>query len=579
MKSLMHTYRGIMLGSLMMMLLMAPMGCRDTRMKDTQEDALIPKLNLTTHTVWDDPAIEDNDSVALEALLYSSPDSALYARFIALNEGDNTTQAQVTSLRDDIYNMPEGSYKNLLQINVVNLAMLLEPDTLIDERMVTRYLKEGYRISQGMNKVPQSLFFSFWHNCIVNYSNLQLADSVQSEAQRMMAICRHADIPLGIMYSYMALGYNYMDVMDYKTAADQFDNAAMTARRYFPDMFGKEWLTKHFDQSDIISAYVQMMALNTRCHMESEDTAWVKQNISEISFLIDNSEDNSIIPPLICSLADYYSLIGDEASFRATISKAERQFNYPQLIKDYKNLPSYIATNASLYLSTMAKHELRRGNPTKALAYMDIAPDAFRGNRSAYYARALLKAGRYREAAEYYEVINKENTTLLNGKNGQMLKSFSQSIENEHNQLQIMRAELEKQQMQLVYNTLLLIITIIIIIGLIYFFYRQKRLNRKLQAAYETADKANKVKDVFLKNMTHEFHTPLNAIYGFAQILADRSYPMDEDSTHEMADGIVHGAEDLTRLLDNIVDATDKLSKLDKLEDTESILKAHDVSL
>ena len=76
-----------------------------------------------------------------------------------------------------------------------------------------------------------------------------------------------------------------------------------------------------------------------------------------------------------------------------------------------------------------------------------------------------------------------------------------------------------------------------------------------------------------MKNMTHEFHTPLNALQGFSQILADPDFPIDEESTREMAGEMVKAAEHMTRLLDNILEVTEKLSQLDHLEEVESIIK------
>ena len=49
-------------------------------------------------------------------------------------------------------------------------------------------------------------------------------------------------------------------------------------------------------------------------------------------------------------------------------------------------------------------------------------------------------------------------------------------------------------------------------------FELQKK-NTELINALEFADKCSKAKDSFLSNMSHELRSPLNAIYGFTEIL------------------------------------------------------------
>jgi len=77
------------------------------------------------------------------------------------------------------------------------------------------------------------------------------------------------------------------------------------------------------------------------------------------------------------------------------------------------------------------------------------------------------------------------------------------------------------------------------------------RKNAALTQAIDEAKAASRAKTDILAVASHEIRTPLNAVLGFAQILRDK------DLTPEQADllaGVLQGGEQLTRLLDGILD-------------------------
>lgn len=106
-----------------------------------------------------------------------------------------------------------------------------------------------------------------------------------------------------------------------------------------------------------------------------------------------------------------------------------------------------------------------------------------------------------------------------------------------------------------------------------------QRANEITEEARQFAEKESAVKSIFLSNLSHEIRTPLNQVYGFAQLIADKEMPLGEEEMKQMAQYICDSASHLTNVIDNIDIVTDKLSKLKKLEEVESVLKENGKTL
>ena len=66
----------------------------------------------------------------------------------------------------------------------------------------------------------------------------------------------------------------------------------------------------------------------------------------------------------------------------------------------------------------------------------------------------------------------------------------------------------------------------------------------------DKAEKADKLKTIFLQNMSHEIRTPLNAIVGFNQILnSGIDYEITEEERHDMTESINNNALSLRGFL------------------------------
>ena len=77
-----------------------------------------------------------------------------------------------------------------------------------------------------------------------------------------------------------------------------------------------------------------------------------------------------------------------------------------------------------------------------------------------------------------------------------------------------------------------------------------KNTQRALLEAKEKAETANQAKSNFLATISHEFRTPLNAIFGMAQILAEQNLTKDQKSA---INTILDSSQHLTKLINDIL--------------------------
>jgi len=544
----------------------------DTVGNETQDSRKL--LNLTHNPMWDKPALGDTQYASLVNIISNTSDSVYLNEALKLDSMfvDNKEALRVSEI---INNMPESQYKGVMQMTCLNNTLLSFPDKEITPELIHEYIEKGYKVVAGNNPVPKSIFFVFWNNCVLDYSNIHQTDSVTKEAMRLMRICRQEREPLGVMYAYMAMGYCLMEAYDYQGASTNFDKAVELAEQNFTNYLGKDWKAMDIETSDFLSGFMQTLSLNARCHVEANDTAWMRSHEETLLDVIKKVKEPTLTADIYYALSIYYDKWGQPEKYLDIM----KRFKHMLVSAGYLNDANETANDeiyTALYHTILERHALRNNLGLEALNIIEQNPSVFKDSTKTYYPDALLKVGRYQEAAKRYKVTIDYYYNLLNGRNRHLIKTMSSNIMTEEKQMQLMQAELDSQHERMKYNALLTVILILTISGLIYFLYRQRLMNRKLNESLEMQEKLNHAKDIFLGNMRHELITPVNAIYGFAQVMADKDVPLEEDSTRMMAEEIVGSSEHLVTLMDNIVEATDKLSKLDHLEDVESIIKSDD---
>jgi PAS domain S-box-containing protein len=81
-----------------------------------------------------------------------------------------------------------------------------------------------------------------------------------------------------------------------------------------------------------------------------------------------------------------------------------------------------------------------------------------------------------------------------------------------------------------------------------------ERQSLELQRVNAELGKANVVKSQFLANMSHEVRTPLNAIKGFAELLADPSFGTLNEQQRGFVDRISDAGQHLLQLINDVLD-------------------------
>ena len=137
-------------------------------------------------------------------------------------------------------------------------------------------------------------------------------------------------------------------------------------------------------------------------------------------------------------------------------------------------------------------------------------------NRAAAYAALGNFEAAYRDIQHYTELYHKQ----VNDDNEKTLGEFATLLD--VNRLNMEKAELRQQaQEERLHRTQLGTIGLACILLLAAVFIAvMLRMNRHLARAKRAAEESNRMKGIFIRNITHEINTPLNSIVGFAELAA-----------------------------------------------------------
>lgn len=201
--------------------------------------------------------------------------------------------------------------------------------------------------------------------------------------------------------------------------------------------------------------------------------------------------------------------------------------------------------------------------------YIDMGRFAFDDE----YDQALVMADSLQSESEklaFKAVIYKrkgdlqtENETLkklINAKERRNNEISTLTINDINNDLELFNERQERRRAELYTIIVVFICLIITILLLAYFGWtRRKHLrlmklqNKELERARDHAREADRMKTAFIRNVSHQIRTPLNAVSGFSMILAEQVEELPKEERKDLQDRIEHNTALITNSLNHLI--------------------------
>lgn len=156
-------------------------------------------------------------------------------------------------------------------------------------------------------------------------------------------------------------------------------------------------------------------------------------------------------------------------------------------------------------------------------------------------------AGRWQEA---YEALKKE--TELNDSINSLI--LSNSIQGYRSELKLYDLERQNVRNRTVTMVITILLLLLLIMALVYIMFSRRYHMNLLKQAYEHALESDKMKTLFIQNMSHEVRTPLNIISGFAQVLANPELSSNADTRQEMAQMMLKNTHIITTQIEEMLE-------------------------
>lgn len=374
-------------------------------------------------------------------------------------------------------------------------------------------------------------YYFVWTRLITYYSKYSKYTLAQYELERFRDQAIRDDYKPAIAEAYKQLGHIYRTKSLYDTAIESYAKSIGMVER------------NNLKEVDASYLYLQLAELYT-----------LQQKYDKAEEALRMSEKRILLPEHIwrtrISRANLAAMQGDFESAEEQVREIrEKSGGYVSENKiEEIELTIYKGTRNFQKALEIVNKQLANYEKTKdslgSSHYFYIPMLASR-------ASLLYETGSYKAAAEDLSRQAALARQKYESDNQEMLNEFATLFDVERHDREKVEARQQAQAERLrrarLFETglgvILLLATAFIVI--------LTRLNRGLARAKRAAEESSRMKGVFIRNITHEINTPLNAIVGFAELAS--TTPDDEPERSSYIDIIRENSGYLQKLIDDVL--------------------------
>ena len=418
-------------------------------------------------------------------------------------------------------------------------------------------------------------YYKIWTDLAMDMVWRGLFQEGISEARSMHEDALARENVFGQMYAYQVMGIASGYQKDVEESADCYRHALALCEQ-LPDDGSKFALYNYYCE-----------ALSNKKDYEALDSILAQWKVAISAYPVDTADKNADVYAnwhfkYLLMQADYLIDIRNYSEVETLLDSAAY---YEEIDGNYPSSLCKLATSRYHYAMGIGNYQEAMRQAERMIQYSQDIDQSNYIQALLSHSEVLEKNGRYQEALVELRKSHELSDSLQVAENREQLNTLNRRFE-----VNELKFEVEREQMKAEERQMWLVIALagMGLLGLIYVLVNRHREtvkleseHKKLTQAYEQLEVANakaeeslKMKTWFIRQITHEFNTPLNILTGFAEVLTMPDMSLDNREKEELSKGIRDNSERISELVNKMMDiAEDNSTTIIERRDTVKVVK------